>query len=194
MISPKIWLNLEGIESVRHKLLVVLFGSYSKPSKSTLVSVRDYLRSRGYTSTYLVEDLRYPEREIEETYPEYIVRKCLTLMRESDVLLFVLLCNTNLEGVTSELTHMCDLLKDRMWRANVYVQEDCEKPISIMTRGLFDMYDSELNVGYFTNEYELNTKSVGRLREYCFKLFQELIARQSTYVTLLTGSSKDEGD
>jgi hypothetical protein len=165
------------ISETRTALLTVIFGAY-KPAqaKSRLLSLRDCLRAKGYTSTFLVENFPKPVKEPNETNEGYFLRKSEYWLEHCDVGFLVFFCKARNDGVGQELRHLCDNLIDRVWRHTVLVEKKCYG--SFLIAGLLERFDELLGQAFFTSDADLCDLAYGRFPDYIRKLHHHVRNRE----------------
>ena len=160
------------VDTVKSKLRIVIFGPYKPDSALTrLANFRDFLRENGYPNTNLVADFNIPQQQSDQSFEEYLVFKCEYWLENADVVLFTLFNNARLEGVSTEFTHLVDILKGRMWRTIVFHEQ---VDLSSMIKGRLNLFHREIQQTDFDGDQDLYEKSLGLLISYPKKLFFEL--------------------
>ncbi len=165
--------SLNWFDEVRPKLVIVIFGPYYPPSaKDVLTRLKEGLRATGYVKTYLVEDQTEPLPSENENVDSYFLRKSRYWVERCDVGFMVFVRKSDNQGVTSELDHLCNNAKDRMWRYMVLF--DSKARISSLVRGQFIGLERRLDRGDFGSENQLYGLALGKLPECLRILYYEL--------------------
>ena len=177
LVSDTESMSAVWIGETRSALLAVIFGAYKpRRAKSRLLALRDCLRTKGYLSTFLVEDFPKPVKEHDETDEAYFLRKSEYWLERCDVGFLVFLCEGNNDGVGQELRHLCDNLVDRVWRHTVLVEKKCYG--TLLISGLLERFDELLGQAFFTSDIDLCDLAYGRFPDYVRKLYYQIRNRE----------------
>lgn len=154
-----------GVLSCKPKLEIIIYGSYyPNKEKDRLKNLRDFLRSEGYREAKLVEDMP------NEMDPLTKSRLCLKF---ADVNFLVFTHGGKGQGVTNELTYVCDHLLDRIWRCAVF-NEKVNGLLATSQLNLEMIHFSRMNSVEFDNDNDLNELARGKAFYYLRRLYNEI--------------------
>lgn len=156
----------QRIIKAKRKIKVIILGSYE--AKKRLESVRDHLRESGYTQAYLVANYAYPPREAWESEEEYYYRKSEYAMAYGDILLFIFFDKVNNEGVTVEISHIPNLLPNKIPFSTVLIEESYQQKLSSMVKGLIKTH--KFSYKFFKDDEELKELAFGSCSQHLHKL------------------------
>jgi len=167
------------IDKNRHKLILTIFGSYSKGSTERLEKICKFLQSAGYKNAKLVKDYDFPIKENNESDEEWFESKSKFWLNNSDVLFFIFFKDADNTGVGSEFTTFTSNI-DRIWRGVVFleVKDYADSyPISAMISSKIKRFEIQARQFKIKDDEELQNKILGTLPSFMKKLLDQISIR-----------------
>ncbi len=116
-------------------IILTILGSYDDKAMSSLIELRDCLRSKGYGKCRLVCDYPFPRKNRKETNEQYFYRKSIFWLEHSDACVFVFLDGVQNDGVAFELQHACDHLEGKLDTCLVAIDSKAKRYATSLLRG-----------------------------------------------------------
>jgi hypothetical protein len=164
---------------LKDRLLLTIFGSYDKNALRKLRRLKQCLVQKGYMKSRLASDYSFPRKRKSEDRDEYLRRKSIYWLENSDACIFVFLDGVNNEGVDFELKHTCDHLESKLETCLVAVETRSSRYSTSLIRGMVTslVQQRKLNRRFFANESQLckfcSSAAIGFLKKCRFYLLEQ---------------------
>ena len=142
------------MDDAKRDMTIVLFGGYENNGDKKLQSIRDNLKNKGYTQTFLVTQLRDPIglNKSKMDYDEYITRKSLHWAKKCQVALFVFFKNIEYGSSIVEMTTRLSTSQNLSLCTSFFIEEGLN--LQILERGFIKMQEN-YNVNIFDTKKDL---------------------------------------
>ena len=163
--------DVSEYKKLRGVLHITVYGSYYPESaKKTLIRQRDFLRSKGYSGTSLVEDYSYGTISP--------LDKSIMSLENSDVNFLIFIKEGKNQGITRELAHIAtsSTMADKIPFCTVFTERE-DKSDSISALSINDIENSHIPRREFQDEKQLQKALLQQAFAKTRKLKNELKQR-----------------
>lgn len=147
--------HTNDVQDQKGILFVTIFGPYQKEGLSRLEKLRDYLRSIGYSNTFLVKDLPDPKNLNEPDPDTFFTKKSLYYLQRCNTALFIFFKDVVHGSVTVEMTSFLNTRPGKINCASFFIEEGMK--LETLEKGILRINDCK--IAYFETEDDLNKLS-----------------------------------
>lgn len=158
----------DHFERKKKDIKILILGPYNPPSaKLRLIKFRDCLKRSSYQNAKLVEDFSDTPKYDPDPDIHFTLKSRDRIKNWADVLVFVLLCDADNQGVSNELVFTCISVQRKLH----YCIELHEQGIHLSTQTKGPIKISRINSNEFWSDRQLCELAMG----FCTKIVYELL-------------------